>query len=42
MVVLATMLFLAPLLAYLPRTALAALVISAVFGLIKLRNIRAI
>ncbi len=42
LVVLATVLFLAPLLAYLPRTALAALVISAVFGLIKLGEIRAI
>ncbi len=42
MVVLATMLFLSPLLGYLPRTALAALVISAVFGLIKLGDIRAI
>ncbi|MGB3796271.1 MAG: SulP family inorganic anion transporter [Alteraurantiacibacter sp.] len=41
-VVLATMLFLAPLLAYLPRTALAALVISAVFGLIKIGEIKAI
>ncbi|WP_338241336.1 SulP family inorganic anion transporter [Aurantiacibacter hainanensis] len=42
LVVLATILFLAPLLAYLPRTALAALVISAVFGLIKPRAIRAV
>ena len=42
LVVLATLLFLAPLLAHLPRTALAALVISAVFGLIKLRDMRAI
>lgn len=40
LVVIATLLFLAPLLAYLPRTALAALVISAVFGLINLREIR--
>lgn len=41
-VVLATLLFLSPLLAYLPRTALAALVISAVFGLVKPRAIRAV
>ena len=40
--VLATMLFLSPLLAYLPRTALAALVISAVFGLVKPRAIKAV
>lgn len=40
LVVLAVVLFLAPYLALLPRTALAALVISAVFGLIKLRDIR--
>ncbi|WP_271077465.1 SulP family inorganic anion transporter [Aurantiacibacter sp. MUD61] len=39
-VVLAVLLFLAPLLAYLPKTALAALVISAVFGLIKLADIK--
>ena len=38
--VLATLLALSPLLAYLPQTALAALVISAVFGLVKLREIR--
>ncbi|MFB0612548.1 SulP family inorganic anion transporter [Aurantiacibacter poecillastricola] len=42
LVVLATLLFLAPLLAYLPRTALAALVISAVFGLIKPKEIKSI
>ncbi|MWV27194.1 SulP family inorganic anion transporter [Aurantiacibacter rhizosphaerae] len=41
-VVLATMLFLAPLLAFLPQTALAALVISAVFGLIKLGEMKSI
>ncbi|MGB3167813.1 MAG: SulP family inorganic anion transporter [Alteraurantiacibacter sp.] len=40
LVVLAALLFLSPLLAYLPTTALAALVISAVFGLIKLADIR--
>ena len=39
-VVLAVILLLAPILAYLPKTALAALVISAVFGLIKLRDMR--
>ena len=38
-VVLLVLLLLAPLLAYLPRTALAALVISAVFGLVKVRAI---
>ncbi|MBV7265874.1 SulP family inorganic anion transporter [Erythrobacter ani] len=38
--VLATIFFLAPLLGYLPKTALAALVISAVFGLVKLREMR--
>ena len=37
-VVLAALLFLSPLLAYLPTTVLAALVISAVFGLIKLAD----
>ncbi len=42
MVVLAVLLFLAPYLSLLPRTALAALVISAVFGLIKVRDIRQI
>ena len=42
LVVLAVLLFLTPLLAYLPRTALAALVISAVFGLIKVREMRAV
>ena len=41
-VVLLVLVFLAPLLAYLPKTALAALVISAVFGLIKLRDIAAV
>ncbi|WP_343343409.1 SulP family inorganic anion transporter [Sphingomicrobium sp. XHP0239] len=41
-VVLLTLLLLAPLLAYLPTTALAALVISAVFGLIKVRAIRSV
>ncbi|MCH2487232.1 MAG: SulP family inorganic anion transporter [Erythrobacter sp.] len=40
LVVLAVLLFLAPYLSLLPRTALAALVISAVFGLIKVRDIR--
>ncbi|MBH5323008.1 SulP family inorganic anion transporter [Aurantiacibacter sediminis] len=40
LVVLAVLLFLAPLLVYLPKTALAALVISAVFGLIKLADIK--
>ena len=40
LVVLAVLLFLAPYLSLLPRTALAALVISAVFGLIKIRAIR--
>ena len=39
-VVLAVILLLAPVLAYLPKAALAALVISAVFGLIKLRDMR--
>lgn len=39
LLVLATLLFLAPILAYLPQTALAALVISAVFGLIKVKEI---
>ncbi|EDL49163.1 SulP family inorganic anion transporter [Erythrobacter sp. SD-21] len=39
-VVVAVLFFLAPLLAYLPQTALAALVISAVFGLVKTRDIR--
>ncbi len=39
-IVLSVLLVLAPLLAYLPKTALAALVISAVFGLIKLRDMR--
>ena len=39
-IVLLTLLLLAPILAYLPTTALAALVISAVFGLIKLRDMR--
>ncbi|MEW4449025.1 SulP family inorganic anion transporter [Qipengyuania sp. JC766] len=38
--VLAVLFLLAPLLAYLPRTALAALVISAVFGLVKMRDMR--
>lgn len=42
MVVLAVLLLLAPLLAYLPETALAALVISAVFGLVKRREIEAV
>ncbi|GMM92097.1 SulP family inorganic anion transporter [Qipengyuania sp. MTN3-11] len=40
LVVLAVLLLLAPLLAFLPETALAALVISAVFGLIKWRDIK--
>ncbi len=40
--IVAVLFFLAPLLAYLPKTALAALVISAVFGLINLREIRAV
>jgi len=40
--VLAVLLFLAPLLSYLPQTALAALVISAVFGLVKWRDIMAV
>lgn len=40
--VLATIVFLAPLLGYLPKTALAALVISAVFGLVKLREMKAV
>ncbi|RPF71899.1 SulP family inorganic anion transporter [Aurantiacibacter spongiae] len=39
-IVVLTLLLLAPLLAFLPKTALAALVISAVFGLIKPRAIR--
>ncbi|MBX7542109.1 SulP family inorganic anion transporter [Qipengyuania sphaerica] len=38
--VIAVLFFLAPLLGLLPKTALAALVMSAVFGLIKLRDIR--
>ena len=38
--VLAVLFFLSPLLSYLPRTALAALVISAVFGLVKTRDIK--
>lgn len=38
--VVAVLIFVSPVLAYLPKTALAALVISAVFGLIKLRAIR--
>ena len=42
LVVLAVLLFLAPYLSLLPKTALAALVISAVFGLIKIRAIREI
>ncbi|MBD2843478.1 SulP family inorganic anion transporter [Erythrobacter rubeus] len=40
LLVLAAIFFLAPLLGYLPKTALAALVISAVFGLVKLREMR--
>lgn len=40
LLVLAVILLLAPVLAYLPKTALAALVISAVFGLVKVRAIR--
>lgn len=40
LVVLAVLLLLAPLIAYLPRTALAALVISAVFGLVRWNAIR--
>ena len=40
--IVAVLFFLAPLLSYLPRTALAALVISAVFGLIDLREMRAV
>ena len=40
--IIAVLFFLAPLLSYLPRTALAALVISAVFGLINLREMRAV
>ncbi len=40
--IIAVLLFLAPLLSYLPKTALAALVISAVFGLINLRDMRAV
>ena len=39
-VVLAVILLLSPILAYLPKAALAALVISAIFGLIKLRDMR--
>jgi len=42
LVLLVVLFFLAPMLAYLPKTALAALVISAVFGLIKLRDIRGV
>ena len=42
LVTLAVLLFLTGALAYLPRAALAALVISAVFGLVKLREIRAV
>ena len=41
-VVLAVLFLLAPLLAYLPKAALAALVISAVFGLVKVREIRGV
>ncbi len=41
-VVLLTLLLLAPLLAYLPTAALAALVISAVFGLVKFRAIQSV
>ncbi len=40
--IVAVLFFLAPLLSYLPRTALAALVISAVFGLVNLREMRAV
>ena len=40
--VLATIVLVAPLLAYLPKTALAALVISAIFGLVKLRAMRSV
>jgi SulP family sulfate permease len=40
--VLAVIVFIAPVLAYLPETALAALVISAVFGLIKLREMKSV
>ncbi|MGF1550597.1 MAG: SulP family inorganic anion transporter [Sphingomonadaceae bacterium] len=42
LIVLAVVAFLSPALAYLPETALAALVISAVFGLVKTRQIAAI
>jgi len=38
--VLAVLVLLAPVLAYLPKTALAALVISAIFGLVKLREMK--
>ncbi|MGB7420103.1 MAG: SulP family inorganic anion transporter [Erythrobacter sp.] len=40
--VLIAILFLSPLLAYLPEAALAALVISAIFGLVKLREMRTV
>lgn len=40
--VVAVLFFLAPLLSYLPKTALAALVVSAVFGLIDLREMKAV
>ncbi len=40
--VLAVLVFFAPVLAYLPKTALAALVISAIFGLVKLREMRGV
>lgn len=40
--VLATIVLIAPVLAYLPKTALAALVISAIFGLVKLREMRTV